>query len=421
MLVENQLVEVKWHNRTKAWYENKGYQFTHIGDPFVVKAEDVHPNSSIYINVKCDHCGEVFLQQYYYYTKTQKKNGTECVRCKGKYNAIRSLKKRQEKYYDKALDICERRGYEIISQPSDYANYSSVIIYRCQKHGVKQARWSNFIRGFGCDECGNETIADKNRLPISQLLKVVENKNASELLNPDDYINNQTSNLCFKCNKCGRKFYTSLVSFNESAGFCKQCAMDIVSEKTRKSVEEVVSIIESKNNNIILNPYDYKNAHTNNLQVKCGSCDNIFIQSLSNYQIHNLTGKCPDCNEISYGEYLVAIGLDKDNVKYKRWHKFIDCKDKRCLPFDFYLPDYNILIEFDGPHHTEPIYGEERFKITKLHDAMKDWYCKWNNINLLRIPYWERDNIEQILVDYLHLTPQSKSTKIKYIPNRKTA
>ena len=69
----------------------------------------------------------------------------------------------------------------------------------------------------------------------------------------------------------------------------------------------------------------------------------------------------------------------------------------------------------------EPIYGEERFKITKLHDAMKNQYCKWNNINLLRIPYWERDNIEKILIDYLNIDIQSKSTKIKYIPNRKTA
>ena len=72
MLVENQLVEVKWNNYTKRWYEDKGYVFTHVGDTFIVKGEDVHPNSSVYVNVKCDHCGKVFSQQYYYYTKTQK-------------------------------------------------------------------------------------------------------------------------------------------------------------------------------------------------------------------------------------------------------------------------------------------------------------------------------------------------------------
>lgn len=134
-----------------------------------------------------------------------------------------------------------------------------------------------------------------------------------------------------------------------------------------------------------------------------------------------MTGKCPDCNENSYGEYLIALCLDKYSIAYNRQFKFSDCKDKRKLPFDFYLPDYNLVVEFDGKYHYEPISGEESFKKMLLHDAMKNWYCKWNNIKLLRIPYWERDNIEQILIDYLHLAQQSnyKLVKTKYIQNRK--
>ena len=131
----------------------------------------------------------------------------------------------------------------------------------------------------------------------------------------------------------------------------------------------------------------------------------------------------PDCNEISYGEYLIASCLDRHRISYNRQHPFHDCCDKRPLPFDFYLPNYNLAIEFDGLQHMKPIYGEDAFKTTKLHDAMKNNYCRWNDIDLLRIPYWERDNIEQILIDYLHLTPQSKNKpiKIKYISNRKSA
>ena len=423
MLVENQLVEVKWHNHTKKWYEKKGYHFTHNGDIFIVDAEDVHPNSSVYVDVKCDHCDKIFSQQYYYYTKTQKKNGTECVQCKGKYNAIRSLQKRQKNFYNRALAVCEERGYEIISKPSDYVNSSSVITYCCPKHGVKQCRWSNFIRGFCCDECGNEAIAEKNKLSTSQLFEIVAKKSTAILLNPDDYINNSTPNLCFRCNKCGSEFYTSLLSFNINSGFCQQCGVDSMAEQNRKPINEVINIIESKNNNILLNPHAYKNANTNNLKIKCGDCGKTFIQSLANYQKANLTGKCPDCNEASYGEFLIATYLDKYNIKYIRWHKYDDCKDKKCLPFDFYLSDCNILIEFDGIQHYEPIWGEDAFKMTKLHDAMKNQYCKWNNIDLLRIPYLDRDNIEQILINYLHLAPQSNSkpTKMKYIPNRKTA
>lgn len=38
----------------------------------------------------------------------------------------------------------------------------------------------------------------------------------------------------------------------------------------------------------------------------------------------------------------------------------------------------------------------------KRYDKMKDNYCKMNNIELLRIPYWEFDNVENILDLYLN-------------------
>ncbi|MBM6686591.1 hypothetical protein H9X90_04935 [Faecalicatena contorta] len=422
MLVENQLIEIRWHNRTKTWYEQKGYKFSHIGETFIVKAEDIYPNSAVNINVKCDHCGKIFSQQYYYYTKTQKKNGTECVHCKGKYNAIKSLSKRQKDFYNDAIDICNKHGYTLVSNPSEYKNSYSIIEYICPKHGLQRIRWNNFKRGVGCAQCGNEKIAKKNRLTQEELTDIVEHKSSTILLNPDDYIGNNISNLKFRCGKCNNIYTTSLCSFIENSGYCRKCGIIEQSKSKRTSIGDVIKIIESKNNNKMVNPNEYKNTNQP-ISIRCGSCRKIFKQSLSNYRKSNLTGKCPDCNEISYGEYLIASCLDRYRISYNRQHPFHDCCDKRPLPFDFYLPNYNLAIEFDGLQHMKPIYGEDAFKTTKLHDAMKNNYCRWNDIDLLRIPYWERDNIEQILIDYLHLTPQSKNKpiKIKYIPNRKSA
>jgi len=62
-----------------------------------------------------------------------------------------------------------------------------------------------------------------------------------------------------------------------------------------------------------------------------------------------------------------------------------------------------MCIEFDGPHHFEPVYGEDRFLITQRHDAIKDEYCKNNNINLIRIPYWDGHIIDDILKNILNL------------------
>ena len=70
-----------------------------------------------------------------------------------------------------------------------------------------------------------------------------------------------------------------------------------------------------------------------------------------------------------------------------------------------------MCVEYDGIGHFEPINfngiddkrANEGFKKQKLHDQIKDKYCLDNNIKLIRIPYWEFDNIENILKQELNL------------------
>lgn len=77
--------------------------------------------------------------------------------------------------------------------------------------------------------------------------------------------------------------------------------------------------------------------------------------------------------------------------------------------FDFYLPDYNLFIEYDGEqHYVAPRYygnnikrNQQLLKTTQEHDKIKNDYCKNNNINILRIPYWETKNIETIISNHL--------------------
>lgn len=70
------------------------------------------------------------------------------------------------------------------------------------------------------------------------------------------------------------------------------------------------------------------------------------------------------------------------------------------LPFDFYIPKNNILIEYDGEQHYKSVKmwgGDNAFEKRKLHDSIKTKYCLDNKIKLLRIPYWDFDNIDEIL------------------------
>lgn len=140
----------------------------------------------------------------------------------------------------------------------------------------------------------------------------------------------------------------------------------------------------------------------------CGNVEHEPYEVLfSNFKgnSHKKGTRCPYCHEFS-GEKEISKILSKMNIKYKIQYKFEDCSYKSHLKFDFYLPDYNCCIEYDGIQHFEIVEwfgGLDSFIKTKIRDTVKNEYCKKNNIKLIRIPYWEFDNIENIIVNELNL------------------
>ena len=105
-------------------------------------------------------------------------------------------------------------------------------------------------------------------------------------------------------------------------------------------------------------------------------------------------------NKESIGERLVKTYLDENKINYIREKRFDTCKNIKCLPFDFYLPNHNICIEYDGQHHFIPISrfgGDLNLKYTKFCDKIKDNWCLENNIKLIRISYKKKNKIFKIL------------------------
>lgn len=143
---------------------------------------------------------------------------------------------------------------------------------------------------------------------------------------------------------------------------------------------------------------DYRNNYSK-IQIKCKK-HGIFTQTPSNH----LSGKgCELCN-VPKNENLISLFLESKNIIYTQQHKFDDCRYFRRLPFDFYLPELNICIEFQGKQHYEPIEffgGSAGFIKQKKRDVIKKKYCKYKGINLLIIKY--NDNILTNLSKYLLL------------------
>ena len=110
------------------------------------------------------------------------------------------------------------------------------------------------------------------------------------------------------------------------------------------------------------------------------------------------------CDELRTDPYTNNPNSDNNKITINIGDIFLNT-----LPFDFYLPDLNKCIEYDGQHHYYPVtfngVSEERAKenhlITIKHDEIKNQYCKNNNIELLRIPYYNFKDIEVIVRDFI--------------------
>lgn len=141
---------------------------------------------------------------------------------------------------------------------------------------------------------------------------------------------------------------------------------------------------------IVLNYFKSKIKNHVNLICKC-ECGNEFICDANSWKRNEKT-RCNSCTaKLSNIEREVKIFLDENNINYIQQKKFSDCKFIRPLPFDFYLPDYNICIEVDGEQHfyehSKYFENVQNFEDRKNKDAIKNDYCKNNNIELIRIKY----------------------------------
>ena len=110
---------------------------------------------------------------------------------------------------------------------------------------------------------------------------------------------------------------------------------------------------------------------------------------------------CTGESKLNHPETLVKNVIEYFNLEWEDQKTFEGCRHKLPLKFDFYLPQLDCLIEFDGPTHYKPIYGEETFFNIKLRDKIKNTYAKKNGIPLLRIPYWEQDNIFELVHEFI--------------------
>lgn len=209
-----------------------------------------------------------------------------------------------------------------------------------------------------------------------------------------------------------------------SNGFCKICIKcGYKFDKNCKSLTEEYPDIaidwDYKQNTI--NPNHITAHYSKRVFWICNKCKYKWSVSPHFRTSKNKTG-CPKCCS-SQGENKICEILDKYNIKYEQEKRFSKCKHKKKLRFDFYLLDCNILLEYQGIQHYPEKYKKSNFNnLSKFgyrhnktdirniqkRDQIKRDFCKKENIRLLEIPYWDFDNIEDILCKELNINQEDK-------------
>lgn len=136
-------------------------------------------------------------------------------------------------------------------------------------------------------------------------------------------------------------------------------------------------------------------------------CGEWLVLSYGELVSHHISS-CKNCQRKSRGEYKVEQLLSLASIKYETQKTFSTCRyeDSQCLArFDFYLPEYNIIIEYDGEQHFRYSgsgwYTEEYWNKRKQKDEYKTKWCQENNIPLIRIPYTEYENLSIEMIQSL--------------------
>jgi hypothetical protein len=281
----------------------------------------------------------------------------------------------------------DRYDYSLV----DYHAGNKKVKIICKKHGVFEQTPESHLRGSGCRRCSfivtTEDFIEKAKSVHGDKYDYSKVK----YVNPNQKV-------LITCPIHGDFWQSPRKHINDKSG-CPLCGYMSESEKKKKiDKEEFVRRATAVHGDL----YDYTNVEyvsmTDKVKIGC-PIHGAFMQSPKNH----FDGKgCPICAN-SKGEMRVKLVLDTLGISYIRQYKIpnenIFCKNTKMF-VDFYLPDYNTFIEYNGTqHYYETDFWGGKIQLSKQQerDMALRQYCKEHKIKLIEIPYWKYKKVGVII------------------------
>lgn len=284
---------------------------------------------------------------------------------------------------------------------SDDHEWEASIVYR--------------VNGNGCPCCFGSKVVLSNCLATTHPNDSKQWHPTKNQLTPFDVVSGSHKKIWWKCNKANDHEWEASIKDKirvSKLGGCPCCrGIKIVLSNCLDTTNPKISEQWHPTKNLNLTPFDVSRGSDKKVWWKCNNANDHEWESTVK-DITNGHG-CPYCYD-SIGEKKVKSILNVMNINYEVQKKFNDCKHKKKLPFDFYLPKHNILIEYDGKQHfkcIEVFGGVKAFNGIKKRDKIKNEYAAKNNIPLLRIPYTKFNLIEEEIKYFLNLQKNKKNNE----------
>lgn len=331
-----------------------------VGDEYTFL--DSYVNNKTKLRVKHNVCGNVYKVRALSFLE-----GSRCPYCAG------LVKKTDKQFRQEVYDLV---GDEYKFLDSYVNTKTKLRVCHNECGNVYEVTPSRFLSGERCPYCAG--LVKKTDQQFKQEVYTLVGDEYTFL---DSYVNAKTK-LRVKHNKCNFIYSVAPTNFLRGSR-CPHCYIVNKPKSDNLFKQEVSSLVGDE--------YTILDTYTNaesKIRLRHNKCGNVYKTRPRTF----LQGyRCPYCNSPK-GETVITKLLDTLNIDYEYQKTFPDPKDKSCLSYDFYISDQNILIEYQGIQHYQPVDhfgGDDRFINQQKHDQMKLDYAKEHGYNLIAVPYTE--------------------------------